>query len=96
MLWMCEENPFFSWIANRVCQLEYPPDRRYTKDESKNRSDVVPLAKRKPSAWIWRTWPKSEYLWDGEGIPQYREYSYTPTAYLVAVYLQQELGRRPS
>jgi len=91
MLWMCEENTFFSYIAGIECQVSYPAVwKRYMEGETVDTDKVQPLRLAKPSAWIFRRWPKDKY----EGQPPYRTESYTPTAMVVGEYLQRHLRER--
>jgi len=91
MLWLCEENPFFSAIAGIECSVEYPKSwSRFQKYETKDVDDIQPLKNRKPSAWIFRSWPKAEYT----GALPYAGSAYTPTAMVVGEYLQQHLRKK--
>lgn len=87
MLWLCEENPFFSYIAGKKCSVDYPNMARTSEGYSVDTDDIVPLSECKPSAWIFRRWPKSRYV--REGSPQGARY--TPTAQVVGDYLQSTL-----
>ena len=87
MLWLCEENPFFSFIAGKKCLGTYPDMRRTSGGYTEERDHIVPLVQCKPNAWIFRRGPYSEYV--REGVTQ--DASYTPTAQLVADYLQSTL-----
>lgn len=89
LMWLVRENPFYGYIAGKKMEVVAPPSARYVQGHSEERKEVVPLAKRKPSTWIWRNWPKSEYVAD-ISIPQ--DWSYTPAAYVTAKYLQDSLG----
>lgn len=87
MLWMCEGNPFFSYIAGEKCSVEYPSMYRTSGGRTVERDQVMPLSKSKPSSWIFRRWPKSEYL--REGVQNTS--GYTPSWQLVGDYLQSTL-----
>jgi hypothetical protein len=87
MMWLCEENPFFSYIAGEKCSVAYPDMNKVSDGHTEDRDYIVPLEKRKPSAWVFRGWPKSEYI--REGVHQGS--MYTPTAQLVGDYLQSTL-----
>ena len=87
MLWLCEENPFFSFIAGKKCSVTYPDMRRTSGGHGEGRDHIVPLAQCKPSAWIFRRDPKDEYI--REGVSQGS--AYTPAAQLVGDYLQSVL-----
>jgi len=90
MMWLCEGNPFFSYIAGRRVTVEYPDPRRYINGETVYRGEIVPLNKRKPSSWIYRVDPRKEYVdVSGEG---YGEKAYTRIWQLTAEYLQTTLG----
>jgi len=88
MLWMCETNQFFSYIAGIECEPCYPEVwKRFQNGDTGDVDYVVHLSERKPSAWIFRSWPKGKYT----GTPPYEAKSYTPTAQVVGEYLQQHL-----
>jgi hypothetical protein len=87
MMWMCEENQFFSYIARKKCSVEYPPLNRTSSGHTVETDEIVPLAECKPSSWIFRRWPKSRYL--REGTPQSSRY--TPWWQVVGDYLQSTL-----
>lgn len=83
--WIYESNPFYAYIAGQKMAVEYPPDGKCGGEEVEHK-EVQPINKRKPSSWIWKQWPTKEYVPSGEPTKRY-----TPTAYLVACYLQQSL-----
>jgi hypothetical protein len=85
--WIYESNPFYAYIAKQKMDVEYPPDTRYADGEEIERNEVQPINKRKPSSWIWKQWPTKEYKIAGNPTK-----TYTPTAYVVAHYLQQSIG----
>lgn len=87
MLWLCEDNPFYSYIAGKKCSTTYPDMRKTSGGHTVDRSYIVPLCMRKPTSWVFRQWPKSEYI--REGVPQ--NSAYTPAAELVGDYLQSTL-----
>jgi hypothetical protein len=87
LLWTARYNPFYSYIAGIKMDVEIPPDTRYTNGYTIERKYVVRLCERKPSSWIWRNWPKSEYMPEGK----ISDWSYTPIAYLAAKYFQETL-----
>lgn len=90
MLWLCEDNPFFSYIAGQQLATTYPDPRRYIHGETVVRDEVVPLSKRKPSTWIFRLDPRKEYIdMSGDG---YQPNAYTRIWELTAEYLQTVLG----
>ena len=86
MLWMCEDNPFFSYIAGKKCLTEYPDNSSVTGGDTVDESGIVPLKDRKPNAWIFRNWPKSRYI--REGSPNK---TYTPIWQVVGDYCQSFL-----
>lgn len=85
--WIYESNPFYAYIAGKKMEVEYPPDTKYSKSEEIEHDEIQPINKRMPSSWIWKQWPTKEYKPSGEPTKRY-----TPTAYIVAYYLQQNLG----
>lgn len=87
MLWMCEGNPFFSFIAGEKCEVEYPSLYRTSEGHSEDEDEIVPLKDRKPNSWIFRNWPKSRYVRDGT----IQTTGYTPIWQVVAYYLQSTL-----
>ena len=87
MLWLCEDNPFYSYIAGVKCETVYPDMHRMSEGETVERSEVVPLCKRKPSSWVFRQWLKGEYIREGDQ----KLSEYTPAAELVGFYLQSTL-----
>jgi hypothetical protein len=88
LLWSAEENPFFSYVAGKKCDVVYPASRRYLVDSETTEKSVVPFQKAKPSAWPFRRDPFKTYV--GEG--QQEDDSYTPIAQLVGDYLQGTLN----
>jgi hypothetical protein len=89
MMWMCEENPFYSYIAGKKCSVEHPSLCRFINGDSKTEKQVVPLKNAKPTAWIFRRDPFESYFdadQSGRG-----PIAYTPTAFVVADYLQSTL-----
>jgi hypothetical protein len=89
MLWMCEENPWYSFIAGKKCDVSYPLTRQFMNSTSLMKSNVVPLQRTKPNAWIFKRSPFSEYSDGGGG--QLSDVSYTPVWKLVADYCQSTL-----
>jgi hypothetical protein len=87
MLWMCEENQFFSYIAKKKCSVEYPEPHRYTEGVTEMQKTVVPLKDCEPSAWIFRRDPFNKYT--RNGVPQPK--MYTPIWQVVGDYLQSTL-----
>lgn len=87
MLWMCEENPYFSYIAGKKCRVEYPPSRRFLNGQTSAEKSIVPLKDAEPSAWIFRRDPFNKY----NGTPPLVNEEYTPIAQLAATYLQSTL-----
>ena len=65
MLWMCEENPFYSYIAGKKCDAKYPDPRRYENGRNEETKKVQPLHKCKPSTWIFRRNPCDHYIKEG-------------------------------
>lgn len=61
MLWMCEENPYFSYIAGRKCPVAYPEAVRRKDFIETTEDSVVPLKCAKPSAWVFRRDPYKRY-----------------------------------
>ena len=68
MLWMCEENPFFSYIAGKKCDAKYPEPRRYTEGQNVQKKEVQKLHDAKPSTWIFRRDPCKEYKKIGQPL----------------------------
>jgi len=89
MLWMCEENPYFSYVAGKKCAVAYPPTRRFANGQEKTSKKVVQFQKAEPSAWVFRRDPFNEYCDAGSG--QLMPYDYTPIAQVVGDYLQKTL-----
>lgn len=86
MLWMAEENPFFSFIAGQKCVVEYPNYCRVSEGYEVVRETVVPISKCEPSAWIFRRDPFREYVRQGSITK-----CYTPIWQVVGDYLQEML-----
>jgi len=86
MRWLCEDNPFFQYIAGEKCVTEYPDPARTSDGKSEDTKDIVPLKDRKPSAWIFRNWPKTRYIRSGSPTKEY-----TPVWQVVGDYLQSTL-----
>jgi hypothetical protein len=87
MLWACEENPFFSYIAKKKCSVPYPPTTRYTAPEESIEKSVVPLANAEPSAWVFRRDPFKRYLPGGDPVDK----QYVPIWQVVGDYLQASI-----
>jgi hypothetical protein len=87
MLWACDENPFFSYIAKKRCSVPYPPTSRYTTPEESVEKNIVPLANAEPSAWVFRRDPFKRYI--PNGVPVDKQY--TPIWQVVGDYLQSTL-----
>lgn len=83
MLWMAEENPFFSFIAGIKCVVSYPELYRTSEGYEIMRKVVMPLCLCEPSAWIFRRDPFVEYVRKGMPTKQY-----TPIWKVVGDYLQ--------
>ena len=86
LLWLCQDNPFYSYIAGIKCNTEYPDPSKVSNGTTVEEDVIVPLKYRKPSSWIFRNWPKSRYVRDGEAIQ-----TYTPIWQVVGDYLQSTL-----
>ena len=88
MKWMTKYNPFFSYIyGKKMTPTAWPEMRRTSRGYNETRKEVVPLHLGKPSSWLFRKDPFSEYVREGEKD----QYSYTPIARLTAEYLQEDL-----
>ena len=86
LLWLCEGNPFFSYIAGIKCSVEYPDPTSMSEGHTVEENALVPLKDRKPSSWIFRDWVKSRYVREGT-VSQ----TYTPIWQVVGDYLQSKL-----
>ncbi|MBD3406165.1 MAG: hypothetical protein GF411_08595 [Candidatus Lokiarchaeota archaeon] len=84
--WLCESNPFYAYIGGIKQEVEYPPDTKYSDGEEIEHDEIQPIGIREPSSWIWKQWPTKEYRHSGIPVKKY-----TPTAYLVAHYLQESI-----
>ena len=87
MRWMAEHNPFYSAICRKIVIEEYPPMNKTTEGKTVERKEIVPLVLRKPSSWLFRGDPYSEYVRDGDPM----DWSYTPISQLTADYLIETL-----
>jgi len=87
LIWLCEENPFYSYIARRKCRVEYPDVYRWSEGHEEETNQVVPFAERKPGSWPFKNWPYKRYVKAGVK----KTVGYTPTCILVGEYLQNRL-----
>lgn len=87
MMWMCEENPFFSYIAGKKCNVPYPLSTRYTEGTETKEKKIQKLSDCTPSAWVFRRDPFKRYSKLGQPQAQ----SYTRIWQLVGDYLQSTL-----
>jgi hypothetical protein len=86
MLWLCEENPFFSAIAGKKCDVTYPPRRRFVQGKTKTVNRVVALQNTEPCIWPFRRDPFSCYYDAGSG--ELTDDAYVPVYKVVGDYLQ--------
>lgn len=86
MKFLIEENPLFSYIYGRFCNVEYPDNTKLNNVKSTQEDDVVPLKYAEPSSWIFRRDPFKKVVDAEKGILKY-----TRVAELVGDYLQSTL-----
>jgi hypothetical protein len=88
--WAAEDNQFYSYIFGiKTGVPQQLPDMRKSIGRDRRRSTnepAVPLCQRKPSSWIWKQWP-----WNDYEPESYLQTEYTPTAFLVSLYLASNL-----
>lgn len=87
MLWMCEDNPFYSYVAGKKCSAAYPDMHKTSEGTTKEGKKIVPLKSREPDPWVFKDWPYTEYVRTG----QVAEESYVPVAQVAGDYLQGTL-----
>jgi len=85
MRWMYEENPYYSYIGGKKCEIEYPDMHKMENKKKTKCKDVQHMKYTKPTTWIFRRDPYAKY----EGTKGNLEY--TPIARLAAEYLQRTL-----
>lgn len=84
MEWLAEENPFFSYIFGKRCNVEYPSLEKLD-GKGEESGSVVPLVEADPSSWIFRRDPFQRAGGSQTGV------RYVRTAELVGRYLQSLL-----
>ena len=81
--WAVEGNAFYSYVSGKKCDVpDFPIYKTLTSIE---KDEQVPIEERERSQWIWKQlpWKKS--------VAHDTNQEYTPTALLVAKYLQDSL-----
>jgi hypothetical protein len=87
MLWMCQDNPLYSYIAGKKCSAEYPDLHKTSMAETVEKKDIVPMAKREPDIWVFKNWPYDEYVRSGQVAAE----QYVPLCRVAGDYLQSTL-----
>jgi hypothetical protein len=90
MFWMAEENPFFSYICGKKCDVAYPANVRFVNGKETTKKSIVPFQRAKPSIWPFRRDPFNNYEDAGNG--ELESDSYIPIYQVVGDYLQSTLG----
>lgn len=86
--YLCEENPFFSAISGKLCNIEYPIPRRFIDGDEVPTEKIMPLACTEPCAWLFRRDPYRKYI---TKLGVYGDFEYTPVSEVTGEYLQRAL-----